>query len=197
MRTRLLTVAIAAITLTVNGQTYDQANDQPQPKYGIRINNFNTGSGFKMGTEATGYVQLNKQLLEVGMFYDYESSKVSGITVHHEVTIININLKKHNFFEGYIFYNFIFRKTTLNSSYFTDPFFKTKYNNAPVMSMEHYLGLGGKIQITSNIYLNAAYGYGLFLGSVKKADQPTLKSPVFKGKNGWGNILKFGIGYNF
>jgi hypothetical protein len=166
-------------------------------KYGMRMINYKTNSGFTMETAILGYAELRNNSLGIGVFFNYNANTISGIVANYDWNLLNSRWVSENKIGLYVFYNFIFRVTTLHTSDFTDSRIGTSYNDSRVMSIEHYVGLGSKINIIGNVYLKAAAGYGLYLGSIKKASQPNENMPVLHGKNGWGEIVKFGIGYGF
>lgn len=189
----ILTILIIAATANISNAQWNNISEE---NYGIKINNFKTGSGFKMGTEASVYVELNRRSLEAGVFYDYESNNISGINVEHDISFLKTRINQKQILTSYFFYNFIVRNTRLHTSDFTDPTIGAHFDKSSVISMEHHIGLGCKFKITNNVFLNGSFGYGRYLGSVKKATQPTAELPLVNGVSGWGEIFKFGIGFN-
>jgi hypothetical protein len=62
--------------------------------------------------------------------------------------------------------------------------------------MEHHLGLGLDINISDNILLESSFGYGLYLGSIKRPSADPATKEVM-GTSGGGFIFKTGFGFRF
>ena len=205
----ILIVMIAAIVQSsmaqvkeINNEEYDseelnneEFNSKEKPHYGFSISQFKTGSGFRQGAEAHFTIQSNtKSKLGFGIFIDGESKKFSGLTLTHQ-RLLMANRAKLSVVQPYIFYNFIYRKTTIpevaanNADSYLD--------FATYTSMEHHFGMGLNINILKNIILSGAIGYGIYLGSIKRPSAPDPITREISGTNGTGFLLRTGIEFQF
>jgi hypothetical protein len=191
MKNLLLMVIISITTVVVlNGQ---QAAPFKNTRYGIEISQFITGSGFASGTEI--YVTVipdHKKNISLGFYFCSDQKKITGITIHHERTLRRY--ADHQKVVPYAFYNMIYRITkTREVSANKD----LEAVNATYRSMEHHLGIGLRINVAKDFYLNSALGYGVYLGSIKKPSEPDPVTGEIMGKSGFGAIAKIGIAYVF
>jgi len=193
---KLISILIisGAITTTTMSQ-FDTVPTTTVIRYGFKMGNFNTGSGYNMGFEGSVFVESKGRLLALGFFYNSEKNRIAGITINHEIHLGKTNRKSGFTFDKFLFYNFLLVKSTLCASDISSSLFKSMYTNSNIYSMEHHIGIGCKLGLTNNIFINAAIGYGRYMGSVKKASQPSIDNPVFKGGNGWGTLTKINISY--
>ena len=169
-----------------------------QLNYGLEINQFSTGSGFKSGFEASAYViEGNRRSLQLGLYFDSESNKVTGFSVQHKYVIIKNKKEKSVNVEPYFFYNFIYRSTQMNQPLTPNADLAALMGATNYTSMEHHIGIGFKVKILNSIFLHADTGYGRYLGSIKKPSAPDPLTTMINGTSGWSMITKIGIGYNF
>jgi hypothetical protein len=104
---------------------------------------------------------------------------------------------KKGIFEPYIFYNFIYRVTTLDCTLSKYPDLM-KYlcpGKATYKSLEHALGIGLEINLSNYMYINCNIGFERYLGSIKKPCNPDQYTGIFDGGDGWGVFYKLGFGF--
>jgi hypothetical protein len=99
--------------------------------------------------------------------------------------------RSDHFIMPHIFYNFIYRKTSIPEVTADS---KLTGDKASYTSMEHHAGMGVKMKITSSIYADCDLGYGAYLGSIKKPSLPDPLTGEISGTNGFGMIFKIGLG---
>jgi len=161
-------------------------------KYLFEINHFITGSGFKGGIEAFfKYEPDNKKNLGIGLYFCPELKKLAGISIHHERLIGYKN--PGQLFTPYAFYNLIYRKTTTNEVLVHDD---RMGDLVTYSSMEHHLGLGARLKLSPTLYVKFDTGYGVYLGSIKKPSEPNPVTGEVTGSNGFGIIVKAGLGFS-
>jgi hypothetical protein len=167
--------------------------------YGIEINQFSSNSGFRPGLEITLFAggRNDKRSFELAGYFDTESNRMTGLSFHHKYMF----LKKHNrnsrLLEPYIFYNFIVRRTRLDEPLAKDPERALSFGysgKTTYISMEHHIGLGVAWNITNKLYFHFDFGYGRYLGSIKKPFLASKLTGMYAGGDGWGIFSKFGFG---
>jgi hypothetical protein len=199
MKKILLSVlTFAALVITTHAENIYNGI---QLNYGVEVNQFTTGSGFKSGFEASAFVmEGQRRSLQLGLYFDGESKKITGFSVSHKYVIVK-NKKERNFnVEPYLFYNFVYRSTQLNSPLTTNPELALAMGFEGVTSyksMEHHIGLGLMIKVLKTVFIHADAGFGRYLGSIMKPSAPDPLTGMISGTNGWNMITKIGIGYNF
>ncbi len=165
--------------------------------YGMQISQFNTSSGFGSGTEVSIYVKGRNKSLELGAYFDNGSKSLTGLSLCHKYFIMKNYFDKQGIIEPYLFYNFIYRSTTLDETL-------SKYpelikcicpGKAVYKSLEHAIGFGLEINLLSYMYLNCNIGFERYLGSIKKPCNPDQYTGVYDGGDGWGAIYKIGFGF--
>lgn len=181
------------IIIILTGISYGQG-DEEKGKLScfVELNQFITGSGFASGTELN--IKLdpdNKKNFAFGIFYDHEYKKITGISIHHEIALLREKAILGERIKPHLFYNFIYRKTTIPE---VGPDLLSTGDLVTYTSLEHHIGIGMKINLFEDLYLDLDLGYGAYCGSIKK---PTAFNPVtgeIKGSNGLGMIAQVGIG---
>jgi hypothetical protein len=168
---------------------------------GLEVNRFTTNSGFQPGLEFSFFVKGSngRRSLELAGFYDTESRSIAGFSLNHKYMFLKKLLKRNPNFEPYLFYNLIYRSTTIDGPLTNNPKVARQLGGgkSTVSSLEHHIGLGLKMKIRNSIYLHYDVGYGRYLGSVKKPTILNENSGLYKGGNGWGLFSKFGVGVDF
>jgi hypothetical protein len=153
------------------------------------ISHFITGSGFAPATELYLMVgETRKNSLAVGINLGNEYNSITGISINHEIFLLR---KTQVRFEPLLFYNFIYRKTVLPEIFKDNS--PGKYGTI-YSSVEHHIGAGLKINITKTLFFSAKFGFGPYLGSIKKPVTDPVSMKVF-GSNGLGLIIKADIGF--
>jgi hypothetical protein len=183
---------VAATVLSATAQIKSDNNTS----YGIAVSQFTSGSGFQPGYEAHFTVQPSaKSKVGFGLFLDNETKKISGLTITHQ-RMLMANRRNQPFLQPFIFYNFIYRKTSIPE--LRDATETTGIKNiATYTSMEHHLGIGLNINISKNIIVESGLGYGLYLGSIKRPSSPDPITKEISGTSGNALIFKTGIGFSF
>jgi len=170
--------------------------------FGMAVSQFSTNSGFKPGLEASVIIRGNKgtRTLEMAVFFDQESGKISGISIHHKFMLFKKLLQTNPQFKPYLFYNFIYRTTLLDEPLTLNRDLDSRLGllqKTTYSSMEHHIGVGAAIKIMGLIYFHGDIGYGRYLGSIKHPCNPDKNTGIFQGGNGWGIMTKVGFGLNF
>lgn len=161
---------------------------------GIQISEFSTRSGFEPGIEALVFVKGKTKSIELGVYFDNETKTLTGISFGHKYFILQNYFDKEGVIEPYIFYNFIYRVTTLKSLLTTNQYSILNSTLEPrYVSLEHYFGAGFEINFLNYFYINCNAGLGRFMGSIKNPELGE-SSDLYYGGNGWSGIYKFGIG---
>jgi hypothetical protein len=191
MKRNFTVLVILAVLFTgVNGQTEDTLK---RTRYGVEISQFITGSGFMSGTEFIVTVfPDNIKNLSFGLYYCPERKKITGITIHQEMTLKKFS--SGNYVTPYAFFNLIYRRSRIREVL---PDKNELGEYAMYKSIEHHLGIGLRIRIVNNLNFKFALGYGLYLGSIKKPSEPDPLTGEIRGTNGFGVIAKTGIAYTF
>jgi hypothetical protein len=186
----ILIVLVAATVQSISAQMGNESNT----RYGFAFSQFTSGSGFQPGYEAQFSVQPSaKAKVSFGIFVDNETKKFSGITITHR-RLLMANRSKLPLCQPIIFYNFIYRKTTMPELSATTEIAGSG-NMATYTSLEHHLGFGLNINISKNISIESGLGYGLYLGSIKRPSNPDPITREISGTNGGSLIFKTGIGF--
>lgn len=183
---------ITFIILLLVGHTFCQKQDD-KVKCEVEVNQFITGSGFATGTELYFKLLDNEfhRTVAFGLFYDIEYCKITGVSIHHEVALCRKNLED-GIIKPYVFYNFIYRKTTIPE---IGPDLESNGDLATYTSLEHHFGAGVKLKLSKKIYMNFDFGYGVYLGSIKKPTAFNSITGEVRGSDGFGMIAQVGIGY--
>jgi hypothetical protein len=193
MKTLIIWVVIVAATVQ---STTAQRYNEEKAQYGITISQFNSQSGFKPGYDVHLTVQPNyKAKVGFGLFIDTETKEFAGFSLNHQ-RMLFASEHKIKFLQPFIMYNFIYRKTKSLELISTNEGFDFGTNWATYTSMEHHLGLGLDINISDNILLESSFGYGLYLGSIKRPSADPATKEVM-GTSGGGFIFKTGFGFRF
>ena len=173
---------------------YAQTSDTLlRTRYGLELSQFITGSGFASGTEIfITVIPDNKKNLSLGLYFSPEQKKITGITVHHEITLSRY--AKHKRIVPYAFYNLIYR-ITKTREVLADKSLEGDY--AIYKSFEHHLGIGIRINLAKDLCFKSVLGYGLYLGSIEKPSEPNPWTGEIMGTNGFGAIAKIGISLTF
>ncbi len=185
-------ILITATILIIISTGYSQ---QSGARFGIEANQFVVQSGFGTSTELKIFVQdANGKRLSIGMYYDSKFERIGGISTSFFQILRNHNKSKSPILDPYIFYNFIYRKTTITETLSSENY---RIASGTYKSMEHYIGFGLRTNITRRFYTTGECGYGLYLGSIMKPSLPDNALNESYGTNGTGVMTKIGIGYIF
>ena len=183
------TMIISILMITgIFGQTTDALK---KTRYGLELSQFITGSGFASGTEI--YITVipdQKKNLSLGLYFCPEAKKISGFSIHHEMSLIRSAGQKK--VAPYAFYNMIYRITKTRGGLAENG---PEAGYATYKSLEHHLGVGVRITLAKDLYLKSAVGYGVYLGSIKKPSDPNPVTGEIMGENGFGAIAKIGIAF--
>ncbi len=160
----------------------------------IELNQFVTGSGFSSSTELSVKISNDdKKTLTIGAFYCYDTDKISGITFKHEIRIFRGKSILKDRVKPHVFYNMIYRRSSIEK---TRDDGLTESQARRYISMEHHLGVGSTIYFTKSLFISGDLGFGPYLGSIKKPKILNQYSGEIAGTNGFGMLLKVGIGCN-
>jgi|WetSurMetagenome_2_1015567.scaffolds.fasta_scaffold59129_2 hypothetical protein len=182
-------VILVVFAATASAQTQDSLRNI---HYGIEVNQFITGSGFRTGTEVHfSVIEDNRKQISLGLYYCSELKKITGITIHHEMTLIRAQRGHVPLITPFVFYNLIYRKTKMH-----EVLDNNDQTGAVVTytSMEQHLGIGAKIKLGPALFINTEAGYGVYLGSIKKPAAPNPLTGEIMGTNGFCALIKIGIG---
>jgi hypothetical protein len=182
------------ISMTTIAGVYTQTSDTlNRTRYGLELSQFITGSGFASGTEIfITVIHNNKKNISLGLYFCPEFKKITGITVHHEMTLGRCTCRKR--IVPYAFYNMIYRFTRTRVAM---PNQENEWSYGLYKSLEHHLGMGLNVKIAKALQVKGALGYGVYFGSIKK---PWAADPItgeVSGSNGFGAIAKIGFAYTF
>jgi hypothetical protein len=185
-----------------NSIQHSDSSEELKLTYGLEINHFTSNSGFKPGVEFSLFVKGSngRRSLEVAGFFDTESKSLEGFSINHKYMLFKNVEGRRSKFEPYAFYNFIYRSTTINGPLTTKSEIASVLGNTgktTVCSIEHHFGLGVKMNLNNFMYFHGDFGYGCYLGSIKKPGKPDEKTGIYSGGNGWGLFSKLGIGFEF
>jgi hypothetical protein len=189
MKKLLLLVILSA---SMAGMSFSQPHAR---KYGIELNQFIAGSGFGTGSELQLFAADEKgKKISVGLYYDHQYRKIGGLSVSFLKMLRSNKRANLPVLEPYVFYNFIYRKTTIVETNISE-----NYSVAigTYKSMEHHLGMGLRTNITKHLYIKGELGYGIYLGSIMKPSKPDEALNESFGTNGTGLLAKVGIGIFF
>ena len=128
------------------------------------------------------------------MFYDPDNKKITGITIHHERTLIRMHEGIIPRITPYAFYNLIYRKTSQHEVMTNKD---VTGDRVTYTSMEHHIGIGARFKLGAGICIKSEAGYGVYLGSIRKPSAPNPVTGEISGTNGFGAIAKIGICYTF
>jgi hypothetical protein len=171
-----------------------QAQDDGRAKtsYAVELNQFITGSGFKSGTElSVTLISGQKRTLSLGVFLCSEKASISGITAHHEVSLIRNPYARR--IVPYAFYNMVFRVTKTDVS---NPEIPDAMELHVYKSFEHHIGFGIDVKLLQNLHLKGGVGYGVYFGSIKKPTTDFYTGTIY-GSNGFAALSKIGLAYTF
>jgi hypothetical protein len=107
------------------------------------------------------------------------------------------NRKRLPLLQPFVLYNFIYRRTSTPEIIEKDGNIVMGTEVASYASMEHHLGMGLNINISDNIVLDCGFGYGLYLGSIKRPSAPDPITHEISGTSGSGFVFKTGVGFRF
>jgi len=185
-------ILFVVFSTAVSGQDSDNKH---KTQYGIELTQFVTGSGFSSGTEAYFIViPDHKKQISLGIYYCSEYKKITGISVHHERSLISFKRNKISKVTPYAYYDLIYRKNTIREVLMD----KDKIGDlVTYTSMEHHLGIGTRFNLGAGFCLKTEAGYGVYLGSIKKPSSPDPVTGEISGTNGFGVLAKIGLCYAF
>lgn len=174
----------------VYGQTEDTLK---KARYGLELSQFITESGFASGTEIiVTVIPDNIKNLSFGLYFCPERKKITGVTIHQEMTLKKFSSNKKVM--PYAFFNLIYRRSRIKEVPVDE---NDSGGYGMYKSIEHHVGIGLRIRIVDDLYIKGALGYGLYLGSIKKPSDPDPVTGEIRGTNGFGGLAKIGIAYNF
>jgi hypothetical protein len=209
-------ITVVAIVINSNAQYYNGINEDNDSLnlnenqvdnnagdrslidfYGLEINGFNSKSGFDNGLEAALYVKDKNKLLEVGAYFDSKTMSLSGLSITHKRYFNKKELFNITTINPYLFYNFIYRVTFLDSMATANTDFSRFIGKteARYASIEHYVGAGFELHLRNYFYINTYLGYGYFMGSIKRPTLSKNSIGVYQGSNGWCEFFKVGFGF--
>jgi hypothetical protein len=162
----------------------------------MEINQFTTQSGFNPGMEAALFIRDYNKSLELGAYFDGKSLKLTGLSLTHKHYLLKKYFDNKKIFEPYVFYNFIYRSTILDTILTTKTILAKTIcpDKATYTSLEHYAGIGIEVNVKNIMYFNGNIGVGGYIGSIKKPclDQNSI---IYRGSSGLGVIVRFGFGF--
>src|SRR3989304_1626597 len=120
------TMIISILMITgIFGQTTDALK---KTRYGLELSQFITG------------IPDQKKNLSLGLYFCPEAKKISGFSIHHEMSLIRSAGQKK--VAPYAFYNMIYRITKTRGGLAENG---PEAGYATYKSLEHHLGVGGRI----------------------------------------------------
>jgi hypothetical protein len=187
-------ISLACLINVFFSFTFGQSQEE-KSRFIVELNEFVTNSGFKSSTELCIKANVNnKKTFALGIFFCPEIKKIGGISFHHEIFIFRNKVILNDLIEPHIFYNFIYEKISIPEVLANS---RIKGNLTVYTSMEHHVGVGIKINIFKSLYATSEIGFGTYLGSIKKPSAPDPDTGEIRGTNGFGSLVKVGIGYYF
>jgi hypothetical protein len=188
-------VLVLMIFFTAAAANAQETIQYRKTRYGVEMNCFATGSGFKPGSELyLTVIPDNRKLLSLGLYFSPDQKKLSGFTIQHERSLYRIHGDRIPRIMPFAFYNLIYRKTTMHEILVNK---EIEGPMATYASIEHHIGVGANIRLGGGFYLKAETGYGIYLGSIKKPSAPDAITGEISGTNGFGALAKVGFGYYF
>ena len=177
----------------INNSYCEDENWITKLNYGLEFNKFQTTSGFGECYEINIFAFENlKKALHLGMFYDIDNHTLSGINVMYRYILIKHDYHNKINIEPYAFYNLIYRITSMDYPLCSnlDLIKQMGYSNVTYKSIEHTFGFGFKLKIFRNFFIHIDYGFGRYLGSIKKPGEPDPNTSMIPGTDGFTPITK-------
>ncbi len=190
------TITIASLMM-IAALSFAQVNSNgSKTVYGVKVNNFSTNSGFGYQAGFDVFVQSNNRLLEVGIFGDGKSGLISGAEVQyiHMFKSKKLHISSRSKFVPFFNYNCIYRHTDIVAPTMMVNGKAYNYMNGTVTSIEHYVGLGGRLSMSKNTFIEGSMGFGGYLGSIEKTQYRTKVMFDIKGKDSFGFMGKVSVG---
>jgi hypothetical protein len=195
MKNCYVPVLLFMFFIAATAMNAQQPGRQSKTRYGVEMNYFATGSGFKPGSEL--YVTVipdNRKLLSMGLYFSPDQKRLSGFTLQHERSLYHIHGDRIPRIMPFAFYNLIYRKTNMHEILENK---EITGEMATYASIEHHIGIGANIRLGAGFYFKAETGYGIYLGSIGRPSSPDPVTREISGTNGFGGIAKVGFGYYF
>lgn len=186
---------VLMIFFTAVAADAQESGQRSKTRYGIEMNYFATGSGFKPGSELyLTVIPDNRKLLSMGLYFSPDQRKLTGFTIQHERSLYRVHGDRIPRIMPFAFYNLIYRKTTMHEILVNK---EIEGPMASYASIEHHIGVGANIRLGAGFYFKAETGYGIYLGSIGRPSAPDAATGVISGTNGFGALAKVGFGYYF
>ena len=189
-------VGIAVLIMIATISSAQVSGFSSQTIYGAKVNQFSTNSGFGYQVGIDLFVQSYNRILELGVFTDANSNFIAGANVQytHMFTSKTLHISGKSKFIPFFNYNCLYRHTDIVAP--TVQYNNVGYNymKGTVTSIEHYLGLGGRYNVGSNLFIEGSLGVGGYLGSIEKTQYRTKVMFDIKGRDSFGLMGKLSVG---
>lgn len=164
--------------------------------YGAKFNQFSTQSGFGYHAGVDMFVESYGRILEAGIFTNGSNNTISGIDVQYTQLFKSKKFKisSTSKFIPLVSYSFIYRNTNVSLATSKVQGQLSNYVNASVTSIEHYLAIGARYNMSRNLFMEGTLGFGGYLGSIQKTQYRTKVLFDVKGKDSFGMIGKLTVG---
>ena len=176
------------------------AEGVPVKSFGLHVADAVTCSGHGTSTNMALSMQNNRRELSLGAIYENEHNKITGAEMQYRVFLgkksTSIGKRRVN---PYMYYNFIYRSSEPNfiddTQDVSEIFPVTE--GAVISSLEHFAGIGFSFRLFGGLFVDAAGGGGLYMGSINKDLKVMENLGVHNENGGYGFAGRIGISYRF
>ena len=197
----LVTITILSflVSLPIEAKKSRNIATQDIARYGLEINQINTGSGHGTGYTLNAQVNKGRKGLEVGLIFNSKDEKLAGGDFRYKVFLgspYRVTTDNKNF-KPYLQYNLVYQKgmSTGNEMIMLDGNqYEMKGEAGMVATMGHYVGYGNRIKLFNSAYLDSSFGFGVYQGSVDKINGP---GTIGYHDNNYGVTYSFKIGFGY
>jgi hypothetical protein len=168
--------------------------------YGINVYHASTGSGYGSSMNLNFSAQKFNRVFALGVLFDTQLGKIKGFEFmyKHFLGYHSANFSKRTI-KTFFNYNFMYRMPTqiiVNPSYFKSDNINPAAVNGKMTTFEHAIGLGARVSLIKQVYVEGTLGFGVYLGSHYKGATPNTLG-IHKDNYGFVPSFKLGFGFQF
>ena len=196
-------ILIVLIMLLFSTLVFSKKNTRQiiETQYAISLSQISTGSGHGVGYTINGSIIKGKKALEAGLIYNEKESRISGGDFKYQIILGDLNRIQSDkkLYIPYLQFNLVYRNGMSNSPdvlKLGSETYSLPSKPGMISTMGHYLAYGNKIRLFNRVYFDTSLGFGFYLGSLDKVNDPDTFG-IHYGNSGFTYAFKVGFGYAF
>ncbi|MFP4060711.1 MAG: hypothetical protein ACOCXW_01820 [Bacteroidota bacterium] len=196
---KLKLVAIIFCIASLENMTGQTVEGLAVRSFGLHFSEAVTCSGHGHAMNMAMSMHNNRREMLLGAIYEMEHQKFTGAEMQYRVFLGKKNQAiGQRIINPYLYYNFIYRSSGPNFIAEPENISGSAFpvnENAIISSLEHFAGFGFSLKIFGGLYLDAAAGGGIYMGSINKDLKQMEHLGVHNENGGYGFAGRIGISY--